>query len=49
MATRLKASLIKGAGENVFTAFSRAVSENTYQKHKIPQPCDGLGYIVLTG
>lgn len=45
---KLKASLIKGAGENVFTAASRAVSE-TLPKHKIPQPCYGLGYIVLTG
>ena len=44
---KLKASLIKGAGENVFTAASRAVSENTYQKHKIPQPCYGWGTLCL--
>ena len=33
---KLKASLIKGAGENVFTTASRAVSENTSKNTKYP-------------
>ena len=38
---KLKAALIKGAGENVFTAASRAVSENTSKNTKYPNPDTG--------
>ena len=38
---KLKASLIKGAGENVFTTASRAVSENTSKNTKYPNPVTG--------
>jgi minor extracellular serine protease Vpr len=44
---KLKASLIKGAGENVFTAFSRAVSENTSKNTKYPNPVTGWGTLCL--
>ena len=44
---KLKASLIKGAGENVFTAASRAVSENTSKNTKYPNPVTGWGTLCL--
>lgn len=43
---KLKASLIKGAGENVFTTASRAVSE-TLPKYKYPNPVTGWGTLCL--
>ena len=44
---KLKAPLIKGAGENVFTAASRAVSENTSKNTKYPNPVTGWGTLCL--
>ncbi len=44
---KLKASLIKGAGENVFTTASRAVSENTSKNTKYPNPVTGWGTLCL--
>ena len=44
---KLKASLIKGAGENVFTSASRAVSENTSKNTKYPNPVTGWGTLCL--
>ena len=44
---KLKASLIKGAGEKVFTTASRAVSETTSQNTKYPNPVTGWGTLCL--
>ena len=44
---KLKASLIKGAGENVFTAVSRTASENTSKNTKYPNPVTGWGTLCL--
>ena len=44
---KLKASLIKGAGENVFTSASGKVSENTAQNAKYPNPVTGWGTLCL--
>lgn len=44
---KLKASLIKGAGENVFTTASRAVSENSSKNTKYPNPVTGWGTLCL--